>query len=113
MPRIGRGLFFLLATIADLLAELEVSAYILDAIPNMTAETVSERVDPFVRALRAAYNRLVAEGVSGLHYVPDNALLGGDGEGTVDGRHPTDLGFQRFAEALEPVLRTVLGPGPE
>jgi lysophospholipase L1-like esterase len=37
-------------------------------------------------------------------------LLGRDfDECTVDGVHPTDLGFQRIAAGLEPVFRTILG----
>lgn len=59
-------------------------------------------------ALRAAYERLIGDGTPGLHYVPGDTLLGGDGEATVDGTHPTDLGFQRMADALEPVLRQAL-----
>ena len=35
-------------------------------------------------------------------------LLGDDGEGTVDGSHPTDLGFTRQAAEFERVLRPVL-----
>lgn len=34
-------------------------------------------------------------------------LLGEDCEGTVDGVHPTDLGFLRQADALEPVFRDI------
>ena len=44
----------------------------------------------------------------GLHYVDGDGLFGDDGEGTVDGSHPTDLGFERQADALEPVLRAAL-----
>jgi lysophospholipase L1-like esterase len=58
-------------------------------------------------ALRAAYERLLARGVQHLHYVPGDKLLGEDGEATVDGTHPTDVGFLRIAEALEPVLRSL------
>ncbi len=58
--------------------------------------------------LRAAMDALVAEGIEGLTYVPDAPFLGADGEGTVDGSHPTDLGMTRYADALEPVLRAVL-----
>ena len=37
-------------------------------------------------------------------------LLGSDfDECTVDGVHPTDLGFLRMADGLEPVFRTILG----
>jgi len=129
----------------ELIAEVDAAAYVLDCLPNMRAEMVTERVEPFVkalrkarpetpivlvenivyqagyflpatreayevknRALRAAYERLLADGVPGLHYVPGASLLGNDGEGAVDGTHATDLGFQRFADALEPVLRSLL-----
>jgi hypothetical protein len=59
--------------------------------------------------LRAAYEKLVAEGMTGLSYVEGEHLLGDDGEGTVDGSHPTDLGMVRMADILEPVLRKALG----
>jgi lysophospholipase L1-like esterase len=59
-------------------------------------------------ALAAAIDRLTALGVPGLSHVPGDALLGADGEDTVDGTHPTDLGFLRMADALEPTLRHVL-----
>ncbi len=65
-------------------------------------------------ALKSAYDRLIASGVKNLHYLPGEAQLGEDGEGTVDGSHPTDLGFFRMAEAfgtvLEPILREPAGP---
>jgi hypothetical protein len=132
--------------VSALLAELDVAAYVLDALPNMSAEMIAERVQPFVetlwtarpdtpivlvesilyqngtflarprqicleknRALRAAYERLVAGQVTNLHYVSGDELYGEDGEATVDGTHATDLGFVRFAHVLEPVLRRVLG----
>ncbi len=40
--------------IADLLAELDPCAYVLDPLPNMSPELVAERIEPFVRTLRAA-----------------------------------------------------------
>ncbi|MBK8836796.1 MAG: SGNH/GDSL hydrolase family protein [Anaerolineae bacterium] len=43
-----------------------------------------------------------------VRYVPGDGLLGGDGEATVDGSHPTDLGFMRMAERLRPVLRALI-----
>ena len=61
------------------------------------------------KAFRAAYERLSADGVTGLSYLEGANLLGDDGEGTVDGSHPTDLGFMRQADAFEPVLRSALG----
>jgi lysophospholipase L1-like esterase len=41
--------------LADLLAELDPAVYVLDCLPNMTAKEVTERVEPFVRKLRAAH----------------------------------------------------------
>lgn len=61
-------------------------------------------------ALRAAYEQLRREGVRHLHYVKGNELLGRDGEGTVDGSHPNELGFARQAEMLAGVLRPLLSP---
>ena len=60
-------------------------------------------------AWREVYEAVRAEGVPPLYYVPGADLLGRDDEATVDGTHPTDLGFLRMAEVLAPVLRRVLG----
>ena len=38
--------------IADLMAELDASIYILDCLPNMNSKIISERVEPFVKKLR-------------------------------------------------------------
>ena len=125
---------------ADLLAELDPSVYVLDCLPNMNGQMVGERVAPFVERLRRArpktpillvedrtysdaffvpsrrqrneenhrellrtYSRLKSEGVKHLHYLPGNRLLA-----TVDGSHPTDLGFMRQADAFYEVLRPIL-----
>lgn len=130
---------------ASLLAELDVAVYVLDCLPNMTADMVAERVVPFVQCLskarpgipiilvenviyqngyvlprqreayadknlqlRQACQRLQSQGTRDLHYVTCEQLLGVDGEATVDGCHPTDLGFWRFAAALRPEVRKVL-----
>jgi hypothetical protein len=58
--------------------------------------------------LRSAYERLKASGVGGLHYVTCERLLGDDTLGTVDGVHPTDVGFMRMAEAIAPAVRPLL-----
>ncbi|WP_201750088.1 SGNH/GDSL hydrolase family protein [Tautonia marina] len=133
------------AELAELLAEIDPAVYVIDCLPNMNAEEVEARVEPFVRilraarpetpivlaedrtytnarliaaqrernqtsraALRAAFDRLVASGVKGLTYLPGDPQLGDDGEATVDGSHPTDLGFLRMANAFEPALRPLL-----
>ena len=45
-----------------------------------------------------------------LYYLEGSHLLGDDGEGTVDGSHPTDLGFARQAAAFAKVLEPILTP---
>ena len=129
---------------ADLLAELDPSVYVLDCLPNIVADEIKERVEPCVRklraahpdtpivlvedrtmqdsfliagrmeyyhlkdraALKAAYESLKKSGVKELYYIPGEHLLGDDGEGSVDGSHPTDLGSMRQAE----IFAKVLGP---
>lgn len=59
-------------------------------------------------ALRTAFENLKAAGVTGLSYLPGDKLLGDDNEGTVDGSHPTDLGFVRMADAFEKALAPLL-----
>lgn len=60
-------------------------------------------------ALQSAYKKLTAEGVKNLHYLEGDKLLGEDGEDTVDGSHPTDLGFLRHAQAFREPLGKILG----
>ncbi len=43
--------------LANLLAELDPVVYVLDCLPNMNAAEVTERVEPFVRGLRASHPR--------------------------------------------------------
>jgi lysophospholipase L1-like esterase len=59
-------------------------------------------------ALKAAYDRLLAASVKDLVYLPGDPQLGDDGEPTVDGSHPTDLGFVRMADVFGQVLGPVL-----
>lgn len=62
--------------------------------------------------LRSIYDKLKAEDAvkwSKLHYLEARDMLGHDGEGTVDGCHPNDLGMMRqgvaFGKALQSLLR--------
>jgi hypothetical protein len=72
-------------------------------LPAVKARNAESRA-----AFRKAYDKLVKDGVKDLRYLTGDKLLGGDGEDTVDGSHPTDLGFQRqaeaFLEALAPII---------
>ena len=59
-------------------------------------------------ALRAAFEELEGAGVTRLYYIPGDALIGNDAEGSTDGSHPNDLGFVRQAAVFEPLLREAL-----
>ena len=62
------------------------------------------------QALRESFDALIAAGVTNLHYLPGDDLLGSDGEGATDGSHPNDLGFLRNAQAYQSALRPLLSP---
>jgi len=59
--------------------------------------------------LREQFAALQGEGVENLHSMPNNGMLAGREEGTVDRIHPTDLGFVRLADYYEPTLKELLG----
>ena len=71
--------------------------------------TRRQRNDGNQAALQAAYKRLTEGGTRHLYYLAGDRLLGQDGEDTVDGSHPTDLGFMRQAAAFEAALLPILG----
>ena len=43
-----------------------------------------------------------------LYFLDGPSTIAGDEEGTVDGIHPTDLGFDRMAKGFTPPLRAML-----
>ena len=129
--------------VAGFLAELDPDVFVIDCLPNMTADSVNKLTEnlvntirvkrsdtpillvedrtygdsPFVlsrrernetsrRALQDVYTRLKSNGVEGLHYLEGEALLGEDD--TVDGSHPTDLGFARQARTFVENIRGML-----
>lgn len=122
---------------ADLLAELDPAVYVLDCIWNMSPEMVAERVGPFVRRLRQAhphmpillaedssvsnttptqkgailrtiYKKLKSNGITNLHFLSNRDMLGEDGDGTVDGVHPNDVGMMRQAAIFRKSLAAIL-----
>jgi hypothetical protein len=66
-----------------------------------------ERNETNHQAMRDVYARMKREKVAELHYLKADTLLAADGEDTIDGSHPTDLGFLRQARAFEKALRGV------
>tara|TARA_B100001059_G_scaffold91845_2_gene90772 strand:- start:2649 stop:3731 length:1083 start_codon:yes stop_codon:yes gene_type:complete len=135
---------------ADLMGELDASMYVVDCLPNLNGQAVSERAVPFVKrlrskrpdtpillvedrtyadshvnsdrmqnnvgnrvALRKALDELKADKVGNIYYLEGDRLLSSDGDGTVDGSHPTDLGFRQQADAFKEVIVPVLKPGKQ
>jgi lysophospholipase L1-like esterase len=72
-------------------------------VPGRASRNASSRA-----ALKAEYEKLIAKGEKELYYLAGDKLLGADGEDTVDGSHPTDLGFMRQADAMEKVLAPLI-----
>lgn len=67
-----------------------------------------ERNETNHAAMRAVYAKLNRDNVPHLHYLKADDLLGDDGEATIDGSHPTDLGFLRQATEFQKALRKIL-----
>ena len=65
-------------------------------------------VDAKNRALEKVFLNLKKTGAKNIYYIPARNLLGSDHEGTIDGVHPTDVGFERMANSFEPVLRKLM-----
>jgi lysophospholipase L1-like esterase len=83
---------------------------LVESIPYPDKPLVGSRNERFIGsndALRRIYNERRAGGDGRVYYVPSHNLIGLDGEGTVDGVHPTDLGFQRMADELARHLRLI------
>ncbi|NDV78185.1 SGNH/GDSL hydrolase family protein [Dysgonomonas sp. 511] len=59
------------------------------------------------RNFKAEYDKLVAAGVKDLYYIEGN-LIGSDHEGTTDGIHPNDLGFDRMLQVIQPFVADIL-----
>jgi len=51
---------------------------------------------------------LLAARYPNLYFLPSDDMVGHDHEAYVDGIHFTDLGFLRYADLLEPILRKIL-----
>jgi len=115
--------------LAELVGELEACLYVVDCLGNMDPDLVRERVAPFVHRLREARPEtpillvedthlfdavptvkgkllrrecqgLRRQGAKALHFLSAKGMLGRDGEGTVDGGHPNDLGMMRQAQVF-------------
>ena len=59
-------------------------------------------------AMREEFAKMQKERIANLFYLKADLLVGTDGEGLIDGSHPTDLGFLRQATEFQKVLRKIL-----
>jgi lysophospholipase L1-like esterase len=92
-------------------AHADTPIVLIENVPYEKGWFLPASKDSYVKkneALRAAYERLRAAGVKNLYYVPCDNLFGHDGDATVDGVHPNDIGFLRMADEIEPALREIL-----
>lgn len=131
--------------VADVVAELEADAYILDCVPNSSPEEITERTGYLVQSIRARhpqapiilvqsivreisfidkqwtsrmklqnenmrkqYEMLQKQGIKSLYFIGGEGLIGDDHEGTTDGTHPNDLGFDRMLQKMEPQIKAIL-----
>ena len=121
--------------LAELVSELDACVYVFECLPNMTTEMVKERVEPFIKfvrgehpatpillvenpinaatnpgnaELRKIYAKLLSEGVAELYYLKGEPQWAAPENETVDGSHPTDLGFYRMASVYLPVMQDIL-----
>ena len=60
--------------------------------------------------VKTEVEKLIKKGIKNLHFIPADDLLGHDHEGTVDGTHPNDMGFDRMIQVIKPKLLEVLAP---
>ena len=83
---------------ANLLAELAPSVYVLDCLPNMNAAMVTERVQPFVRTLREAHPRTPIVLVEDRRF-PDGFLVAQKREGNDATHAALRAAFQRLKKS--------------
>lgn len=123
--------------LAALVAEIPAAAYVLEPLPNMTTLEVCQRLPHWIDVLRSQHpttpivlvmnplkpnddeqNRALARvaaqarrrGHRHIYVISAEPQLAGRENGTVDGIHPTDLGFERMARAYYPLLARLCRP---
>lgn len=74
-------------------------------------QKIQQRVSGQNANFRKAYNHLVEGGMKNLYLIKGDNLLGHDHEGTVDGTHPNDVGFDRMLKVIQPEIRKILDRG--
>lgn len=60
------------------------------------------------KAYQEAFLLLQKKGLQDLYFIPGADMLGKDHEGTGDGTHPNDIGFDRMLQVLKPRFTAIL-----
>ena len=131
--------------VADMIADINADAFILDCVPNSFPNEIRERTGYLVNTIRDAhpeapiiimqsviresssFNQATSEkvklqnqyiyeeflkleqnGIKNLHFITSEDFLGSDHEGSVDGTHPNDLGFDRMIQVIKPKIMEIL-----
>ena len=71
-------------------------------------ETVKQRVEDQNANMEKQFYLLRQKGIEGLYLISSQNMLGQDHEGTIDGVHPNDLGFDRMIQILKPEILKIL-----
>lgn len=69
---------------------------------------VGRMVDAQNRGIQQEVQALLKAGMKDLYFITSDDMLGADHEGTVDGTHPNDLGFDRMIGILQPQVLAIL-----
>lgn len=67
-----------------------------------------ERVKQQNEYIEQEVAKLKKKGMKNLYFIPATDFLGHDHEGSVDGTHPNDLGFDRMIQVIKPELAKIL-----
>lgn len=58
--------------------------------------------------IKEEVDKLEKEGIKNIHFISATDFLGHDHEGTVDGTHPNDMGFDRMINVIKPRIMEIL-----
>lgn len=67
-----------------------------------------EQVKQQNEAIAGQVEALRKKNVKNLYFIKENCFLGTDHEGTIDGTHPNDLGFDRILKKYKPAIGKIL-----
>jgi lysophospholipase L1-like esterase len=113
---VGDGIRDTLGTFIDILREKDKNIPILVISKIRYASEIHNPASLKAAQERAKFQKELvdtkrADGDANLHFLDGSTLLGEHAdECTVDGVHPTDLGFMMMANGIEPAIRSILLP---